>query len=156
MCHIFPESQYHYQFSPFAQCLLPDSHMTVKHLRLGTALIWQSVSALVMMVCIWLLKKRAFSGRSAPGCERMASTVRLSCVPCKGRKGVGGSGAEARSTSARPAAPKASYLGAVDFAVREILRELKVALGVADEQLPNLLATLIQQRTRAEVDLPHA
>ncbi len=96
MSHISPESQYHYRGSPSEHCLFPDSHMTVKHLRLGTALIWQSVSALVMMVCIWLLKKRAFSGRSAPGCERMASTVRLSCAPRKGWTGVGGCGAGTR------------------------------------------------------------
>jgi len=52
-------------------------HMMVKHLLLGMGLIWHSVRALVMIVCIWPRKKRARSGLWAPGLDSTASTARL-------------------------------------------------------------------------------
>ena len=49
--------------------------MTLKQRRLGTALTPSSVSALVMIVLIWPRKKRAFSGRTAPGRASSASSA---------------------------------------------------------------------------------
>mmetsp|Transcript_2311 Transcript_2311/g.5928 ORF Transcript_2311/g.5928 Transcript_2311/m.5928 type:complete len:216 (-) Transcript_2311:263-910(-) len=52
--------------------------MMVKHLLLGMGLIWHSLRALVMMVCIWPLKKRARSGLWAPGLDSTDSMALLS------------------------------------------------------------------------------
>eukprot|EP00983_Pelagomonas_calceolata_P040429 1137613-Pelagomonas_calceolata.AAC.2 len=67
------------------------SHMMVKHLLLGMGLIWHSLRALVMMVCIWPLKKRARSGLWAPGLDSTDSMALLSCKPHR-RGGWGGNG----------------------------------------------------------------
>lgn len=54
-------------------------HMMVKHLLLGMGLMFMSFSAFEMMVCICPLKKRAFSGLTAPGCDSSLSMAFLSC-----------------------------------------------------------------------------
>jgi hypothetical protein len=61
-----------------------DLHMTEKHLLLGTAFMPNSVTDLVMMLCICPLKKRIFSGTTALGCARILSIAPFSCKGVRG------------------------------------------------------------------------
>lgn len=118
----------------------------------------RSASAREMMVCIWPRKKRALVGLTAPGCASTASSASLSC----GRwwwwwGGIKGYWWVAAASSGwRPAPPlvaaqlpcraslgtahtqQGADLRRVDLVAGVVLRVLKAALRVADDQLPHL------------------
>lgn len=132
-------------------------------------MIPSSESALLMMVCIWPRKKRAVVGLRAPGSARITSKARFNCT-CGVQEAVI---ASTRRTAAalfrgdvaavtdswaqlgkRRLPVCASHLSAVDLIVWHVLGILERALRVADDQLPNLLAALVQYGAAAEVQFP--
>ena len=177
--------------------------MSVKQRRLGTGFMPRSVTARVMIVCIWPRKKRTRSGFTAPGWSRISASAAFSCeamhrqhqhiivsclaaacgpghrevTPCSRivlrnqcqaesnehvftlvpicsmllRKNTAHAANVVCRLDQHSITP---HLCAVDFVVGEVPRELETARLVADEQLPDLLAALVQDRTRAKVQLP--
>ncbi len=53
--------------------------MSVKQRRLGTGFMPRSVTARVMIVCIWPRKKRTRSGFTAPGWSKISASAAFSC-----------------------------------------------------------------------------
>jgi len=56
--------------------------MSVKQRRLGTGFMPRSVTARVMIVCIWPRKKRTRSGFTAPGWSKISASAAFSCKQC--------------------------------------------------------------------------
>ena len=138
------------------QALIPSRRsvpIRLKHLRLGTGLISSSLSALEMMVCIWFLKNITLSGLTAPGCAKTSESAALSCQAQHLDSGALFE-RHTSSSSLLEQLLRVLHLCAVNHIVRKVLGKLPAPVRRADQQLPALLPSFIEDWSGGKVQLP--